>query len=119
MMSETSENTIFVQLYLTVVFLKIEIVSVSNWLHTVSVITWNFFCFFVHLQFVYRLCSCLLFKKKKKKKEKKKGSVLLLSYSVRLYKSLVMCIFFFSPEAHVYKHCFFCVSLPYFILYNM
>ena len=36
-------------------------------------------------------------KKKGKKKEKKnKGSVLLLSYSVRLYKSLVMCIFFFT-----------------------
>ena len=33
-------------------------------------------------------------KKKKKRKKKKKGSVLLLSYSVRLYKSLVMCIFF-------------------------
>ena len=32
-------------------------------------------------------------------------SVLLLSYSVRLNKSLVMC--FLSWEAHVYKHCFF------------
>ena len=31
-----------------------------------------------------------------KKKKEKKGSVLLLSYSVRLYKSLVMCIFFFT-----------------------
>ena len=74
----------------------------------------NFFILFfsfVRLQFVYRLCSCTLLKKKKKKEKR-------LIHSVRLYKSLVMCIFF-SQEAHVYKHCFFGVSLPYFILYNM
>ena len=69
------------------VFLKIEIVSVSK-------ITYcqrdyiHFFLLllaFVRLQFVYRLCSCALFKKKNK------FSTVVLSYSVRLYKSLVIC----------------------------
>ena len=59
-----------------------------------------FFCPLAVCQFVYRLCSCTLLKKKKKK-EKKKGSVLLLSYSVRLYKSLVMGIFFFTGGTYL------------------